>query len=299
MVTAEERLNVDKANWRVQVKAYIELLKLRLSGLVGFSGAVGFMLASKEQYSVLKVILFVVSGLLITGAANATNQVLEIELDKLMKRTGQRPLPSGRLTKRNAQLFIAVLLFAGLTIQAVAFNPLTASLSFLSFLLYGFAYTPLKRVGPIAVFVGAIPGALPTLIGWVAATGAFSEVALVLFAQQLVWQFPHFWAIAWVLDEDYKRAGFNLLPLQKVKSLENSIIVLLFTIMLLPIGWLPYSLGLTGLVSAWIATGAGLLFLLQNIKLVQEGSDLAARKLMFGSFIYLPIVQIGYLIDKL
>jgi heme o synthase len=299
MIDTANRTQDTGRHWRTRAKALVELLKLRLSALVGFSGAIGYMLASAPPYRFERVLLFVVSGLLITGAANATNQILEVEWDKLMKRTDKRPLPSGRLTKRDARWLVFVLLFVGLTIQTVFFTPLAAALSFVSFLLYGFVYTPLKRVGPIAVFVGAIPGALPILIGWSAATGTLSWGGLSLFLQQSIWQFPHFWAIAWVLDEDYRRAGFRLLPLSKVKSLPNSLIVMGFTILLLPLGLLPFWLGMSGSLSAWIATIAGLGFLCLNGLLVRQRTDQAARNLMLASFVYLPVVQLIYLLDRL
>ncbi len=299
MIQVEGRTQETNRQWRDRLKALIELLKLRLSALVGFSGAIGYMLAEEQPYNVGKVLLFVLSGLLITGAANATNQILEVEWDRLMLRTDKRPLPSGRLSKREARWLVFVLLFIGLTIQGIFFTPFAAALSFVSFLLYGFVYTPLKRVGPIAVFVGAIPGALPVLIGWTAVTDTIGWGGLVLFLQQAIWQFPHFWAIAWVLDQDYRRAGFRLLPVSKVKSLQNSLIVLGFTIALIPLGLLPYWLGISGTVSAWVATGTGLFFLYLNGLLVRQQTDKAARNLMLGSFIYLPVVQLIYLLDRL
>ncbi len=298
MLTVEEQIDASKSGWRTSFKAYIELLKLRLSVLVGFSGAIGYMLADSHELKPGRILLFCLTGLLITGAANATNQVLETELDRMMKRTGNRPLPSGRLSKQSAQYFIAVLLFTGIFMQSVLFNPLTAAISFISYLLYGFAYTPLKRVGPIAVFIGAIPGGLPPLIGWAAATGTVGVEALVLFAHQFIWQFPHFWAIAWVLDEDYKKAGFRLLPLNRPKSKETALFVLFFTLALIPIGIVPTQIGLVGDSSKWVAIISGLLFLYLNFRLVQSSSDKDARWLMFGSFLYLPLVQIVYVLDK-
>jgi heme o synthase len=299
MMTVEEKTDPSRTQWRAKIKAYVELLKLRLAVIVGLSGALGYMLGLTGSYSVGHILLFSISGLMITGAANATNQALEVELDRMMNRTGNRPLPSGRLSKRSALYFAAVLLFLGILIQALWFNPLTAAISFISYLLYSFAYTPLKREGPIAVFVGAIPGGLPPLIGCVAAKGTIDLEALVLFAAQFVWQFPHFWAIAWVLDDDYKKAGFRLLPLDNAKSLNTALIVLAFTLLLLPISLLPTYFGLTGTTSAWVAAVAGLGFLYLNLRLVKQGTDKNARQLMFGSFLYLPIVQIAYVLDKL
>lgn len=299
MITVEEQVESSRQQWRSKFKAYIELLKLRLAVIVGLSGSLGYMLGLDSSYSLGTILLFSLSGLMITGAANATNQVLEVELDRLMHRTGQRPLPSGRLSKRNALWFAASLLFLGILIQATYFNPLAAAISFLSYLLYSFAYTPLKRIGPIAVFIGAIPGGLPPLIGCVAAKGIVDVEAMVLFAVQFVWQFPHFWAIAWVLDEDYRKAGFRLLPLNRPKSLETALVVMVFTLILLPLSILPTQLGFTGSISGWIAAICGVAFLYVNFQLVRQGTDRNALMLMFGSFLYLPIVQIAYVLDKI
>ena len=299
MITVEEQVESSRQKWRSKFKAYIELLKLRLAVIVGLSGSLGYMLGLDGSYSLGTILLFSLSGLMITGAANATNQVLEVELDRLMQRTGQRPLPSGRLSKLNALWFAAVLLFLGTLIQATYFNPLAAAISFLSYLLYSFAYTPLKRVGPIAVFVGAIPGGLPPLIGCVAAKGIVDVEAIVLFAVQFVWQFPHFWAIAWVLDDDYRKAGFRLLPLNRPKSLETALVVMAFTLILLPLSILPIQLGFTGSTSGWIAAICGAVFLFINLQLVRQGTDRNALMLMFSSFLYLPIVQIAYVLDKI
>ena len=165
--------------------------------------------------------------------------------------------------------------------------------------MYSFVYTPLKRVGPIAVFVGAIPGALPPLIGWVAATGSISIEALIIFGIQFIWPFPHFWAIAWVADEDYKKAGFKLLPFAGEKDLRTAINIMIYTLFLLPLGLLPAYVGITGINSAFVVTICGVLFLSQTFSLMKDYSRKSALKIMFGSFIYLPVVQISFLLDKL
>ena len=207
-----------------KLKGYVQILKFRLSFLVAFSGAMAFIVAS-HTVNYVHLFLFVLGGFLVTASANIINQIKEVEFDKLMKRTQNRPLPTGVLTKKEATTFSLLLGIVGLTIHYFYLNPLTALLSLISLLLYGFAYTPLKRVGPIAVFVGAFPGAFPPLIGWVACTGTImgtnlltgelEMMGLILFGIQFIWQFPHFWAIAWVGDEDYQRAGFKLLPNKK------------------------------------------------------------------------------------
>jgi protoheme IX farnesyltransferase len=166
-------------------------------------------------------------------------------------------------------------------------------------LLYSFVYTPLKRVGPIAVFVGAIPGALPPLLGWIAATGSISHEALIIFGIQFIWQFPHFWAIAWVSDDDYKKAGFKLLPSGGGKDLNTAIQIMIYTMFLIPLGLLPAKFGITGIDSAIIVTICGIAFFAQTFSLMKTGSRKSALRIMFGSFLYLPIVQIAYLMDKI
>jgi protoheme IX farnesyltransferase len=177
-------------------------------------------------------------------------------------------------------------------------NYLTVLLSVLSLILYGFVYTPLKRVGPIAVFVGAIPGALPPLLGWTAATGSISYEAIIIFGIQFIWQFPHFWAIAWVADDDYKRAGFKLLPSGGQKDLNTVIQIMIYTMFLIPLGLLPATFGITGINSAIVATICGVMFFALTFSLVRSGDRKSALKIMYASFLYLPIVQIAYLLDK-
>ncbi len=281
-----------------KARAFFELLKFRLAALVAFSGAFGYSLAVPTiNWPLLG--LFCIAAISITGAANIINQIIEKDLDKLMKRTADRPLPSGRLTVQEAAVWGMFLGISSLLIFALFFNITTALLAALSTILYGFVYTPLKRVGPIAVFVGAIPGAFPPMIGWIAATNHFGLEPGILFAIQFFWQFPHFWAIAWVLDEDYKRAGFKMLPSKGGKDLNTTIQIMIWTLCLIPIGWLPYQLGMTGINSAFIATVFGVLFLAQTFHLMRKCTDKTALQLMFGSFIYLPIVQIAFLIDKI
>lgn len=289
------RLQAKKATWR----DYLALTKMRLSLLVGFSAALGYMMAAPRPYNVAAILLFTLSGLFITGAANAVNQVLEVEFDRLMKRTGERPLPSGRISKQNALVFVAVMLFVGLFIQTLWFNPLTAGISFVSFLLYGFVYTPLKRVGSIAVYVGAVPGGLPPLIGWVAAVGTLSAEAWWLFAVQFIWQFTHFWAVAWVLDQDYEKAGFKLLPLKRPASAATAWVILAFTVWLMPLGWFAHEWGFIGLVSAWISVVSAVGLTALNSKLVIDPTIASAKRLMFAAFAYLPIVQIAFVLDRL
>lgn len=281
-----------------KARAYIQLLKFRLSLLVAFSCAFGFVLASANINFYTLFMLFA-GGFLLSGASVAINQVMERDYDKLMKRTMNRPLPTGRVSVRETIIFAIICFVLSIVILAVSSNLLTVLLSVLSMVLYCFAYTPLKRVGSIAVFVGAIPGALPPLLGWVAATGRVSYEALLIFGIQFIWQFPHFWAIAWVADEDYKKAGFKLLPLGGQKDMNTAIQIMIYTLFLLPLGLLPAVFGLTGIHSAFVVTICGVLFLAQTFSLMKTVSRESAMRIMFGSFLYLPVVQIALLLDKI
>jgi protoheme IX farnesyltransferase len=281
-----------------RVKAYRELLKFRLSFLVAFSCAFGYMLATPVINWVNLSMLFL-GGFLLSGASGTINQIIEKDLDKLMNRTKNRPLPTGAISVNEAIGFAISCLIVSLVILFSFTNLLTTVLSVVSMILYCFVYTPLKRVGSIAVFVGAIPGALPPLLGWVAATGSIAHEALILFGIQFIWQFPHFWAIAWVADDDYKKAGFKLLPFGGQKDINTAIQIMIYTLFLLPLGLLPAKFGMTGIDSAIVATVCGVLFLSQTFSLMKTGSRQSAMRIMFGSFLYLPIVQIAYLLDKI
>lgn len=283
-----------------RAKAYYELLKFRLSALVTFSAVFGFILGdSGSSFGWSSFLGLALGGFLISGASGAANEIMERDLDKLMKRTKNRPLPLQIISLTEAYWFTFSIAFIGLALLWIYTNPLTTWLGVLSMVLYVFVYTPLKRVGPIAVFVGAIPGAMPPLLGWTAATGAISYEALIIFGIQFIWQFPHFWAIAWVSDEDYKKAGFKLLPSGGGQDLNTAIQIMIYTLFLLPLGLLPSYFGLTGLNSGIVATVCGVLFLAQTFSLMRDCSRKSALKIMFGSFLYLPIVQIAYLLDKL
>jgi heme o synthase len=280
-----------------KAKAFSEMLKFRLSLLVAFSCAFGFVLASPTvQWS--KLLMLFIGGFLLSGASIVINQIKEKEFDKVMTRTMNRPLPTERVTVQEAMTFGAICFTIAIIILYYFTNPITTGLSILSMILYSFVYTPLKRVGPIAVFVGAIPGALPPLLGWTAATGTITYEALIIFGIQFIWQFPHFWAIAWVADDDYKKAGFKLLPSGGAKDLNTAIQIMIYTMFLIPFGLLPAFFGITGMNSAIVVTVCGVLFFSQTFSLMRSGDRRSALKIMFGSFLYLPIVQIAYLLDK-
>jgi protoheme IX farnesyltransferase len=298
MVAQEIGENLPVVKSRQKLKAFFQLLKFRLSFTIAFSCAIGFILGQSEA-GWFPVFIVMLGAMLVTGSANIVNQIIEKDLDKVMKRTAKRPLPTGTLTVQEAGIYGFILGVSGILLLSWYFNPLCGALSLLSLVLYGFIYTPLKRISPICVFVGAIPGALPPLLGWVAATGSLDQQALVLFAIQFFWQFPHFWAIAWVLDDDYKKAGFKMLPLAGGKNLKTAFQIMIYTLMLLPLSLLPLQFGMTGTTSAIVALVCGVLFLMQTLYLMQTCTKKAAMNIMFGSFLYLPIVQIAFVLDKL
>ncbi|GAB4040079.1 heme o synthase [Spirosoma jeollabukense] len=284
------------ATFNEKAKAYIELVKLKLTLAVVFSGVFGYCLAI-DHIDWWKIVVLVIASISITGAANIINQIIEKDSDKVMKRTAVRPLPTGRLTVREAAIFAFILFSIACYLFVEVFNIRAAALAVLSLLLYGFVYTPLKRKGQIAVFVGALPGAFPPMIGWVAATNHFGWAPGILFAIQFFWQFPHFWAIGWLAFDEYKKAGIQMMP-GNGKTTETAFRIMIYTLFLIPVGWLPYLLGMTGINSAFVAMIGGILFLAQTFHLMRTCTDKAALQMMFGSLLYLPIVQIVYLLDK-
>jgi protoheme IX farnesyltransferase len=285
------------------LKVYMELVKMRLSLLVAFSSGFGYILGVANFSWTVFAMLFI-GGFLVSGASITINQIIERDLDKLMKRTEARPLPTARITVNEAIVFAVLLSIAGFVLLAITTNWLTVILSAVSMILYCFVYTPLKRVGPVAVFVVALPGAFAPLFGWVAATGAISIEAIVIFTLQFIWQFPHFWAIAWVADDDYKKAGFKLLPSGGGKNMQTAFQIMIYTLVLIPLGLLPAQFGITGIYSAFVVTTVGVLFFAQTFYLMKQcfiketDTRKAALSIMFGSFLYLPIVQISFILDK-
>lgn len=291
---------IDRANAGLAYKAkeYVRLLKLRLSSLVVFSAGAAYLTAADNvNWTVL--LWLVIGGVLVTGASNGFNQILEIETDKLMARTANRPLPIGSITPVEAFVFCMLLAVGGIAILWLKVNALSGILGLLSVFLYVAAYTPMKKVSPIAVFIGAFPGALPTMIGWVAYTNSIDIGAWTLFAIQFIWQFPHFWAIAWILNDDYTKAGLKMLPSGGGRTPHSALQMLIYAMFLIPMGVLPYYFGIAGLTSAIIAVVAAIGFSYMAYRMLKDLSIPAARKLMFASIIYLPIIQLAYLFDRL
>ncbi|WP_316769256.1 heme o synthase [Pedobacter frigiditerrae] len=291
---------------------FSKLIKFRLTFLVVFSASVTFLIGSKIQIdrgiaagiNWDNWLILIVGGFLVTGAANCFNEIIEVDLDKLMTRTKDRPMPAGRMTTGQGLVLGLIMGIAGTWLLG-KLNLETGLISVFSILLYAFAYTPLKQKSPISVFVGAIPGALPPLIGYIAAIGGQSEIgyvpvdyqiAIILFLIQFVWQFPHFWAIAWVLDDDYKKAGFRLLPTKK-RDKTSAVFTFVSTLILIPVSLLPTFLGFGGYYIAGVSIIAGLLFSYFAYQMMVKMDLPSARKVMFCSFFYIPLVQLVLLFD--
>ena len=286
-----------------KVKDYFQLIKFTLSFMVVFSTVVSFLIAPFEliyvRPTLLSVLLLFVAGICITGSANTINQVLEKETDALMKRTATRPVASGRMSASEAWIFAFLTGMIGVGMMWYFFNFSSAMVGLVSLLLYGFIYTPLKKVNSIAVLVGAIPGALPCLIGWVAATDSFSLGGWILFGIQFLWQFPHFWAIAWIAHEDYSRAGFKLLPSDKGPTRFTALQTVMYSAMMIPVGILPYLFHMSGQTSMWIVLVCNLWMLYASIMLFMKMDKGSARLVMFSSYFYLMIVLLSLYADRI
>jgi protoheme IX farnesyltransferase len=282
-----------------KLKDYQQLMKLNLSMLVVFSSVVGYMIVPELKVTFSNVFLLFLGGLLVTAAANASNELLEIKSDKVMKRTMNRPLPDMRMSGLEAVLFIAVTLIGGISILYYCFNALSALLSVFSYIIYVAIYTPLKKVSSISVLVGAIPGSLPCLIGWAAATNHIGSLAAwTLFIIQFFWQFPHFWSIAWIAHEDYTKAGMKMLPRTDKIGYFTAFQCVLYSAVLIPLSMLPMMAGLGGYITVAGLMAAACWMLYNSYNFLRDNADLQARRVMFSSFVYLPVVLITMLIDK-
>lgn len=276
-----------------------QLTKFGLSLSVVFSSVAGYLLAT-NQVDYKTIFLLSIGGYCMVGASNAFNQIIEKVPDALMARTKNRPLPAGRMSVNTAMTIAVVLTIIGILIL-YSINAKTALFGAISIFLYTSAYTPLKPITPLSVFVGAIPGAIPFMLGWVAATGEFGIEAGVLFMIQFFWQFPHFWAIGWLQFEEYKKAGFNLMPTGE-KNKKASKLIIIYTLFMLVVSVFPM-LKLTGSLyllplSTAIIFILGLIMLYFGVKLHKEQTNIMARKLMLSSVLYITLIQIIYVIDK-
>jgi len=274
------------------------ITKFRLAISVVFSSIAAYLIAA-DQIDLIELVLLVSGGYALVGASNAFNQIIERDLDARMNRTKNRPIPSGRMSVKTA-LSIAISLTLSGIVLLYLLNPKTAFFGSLSVLLYTLAYTPLKTKTPLSVFVGAIPGAIPFMLGWVAATNNFGIEPGTLFMIQFFWQFPHFWALAWMLDEDYKRGGFKLLPTGR-KDHSTALQIILYTLWMMIISIVPV-LGITGALmlsipAAIIMFSCGLVMLLFALKLYMDKETKTARTLMLISVSYITALQIIYVVD--
>lgn len=282
-----------------KASAVMELTKARLNMSVVYSALAGYFLGA-DSVSFSSIIMLAIGGYLVVGAANGFNQVIERHRDALMERTKNRPLPTGRLSVNEAMLSSSVMAIIGLLLLYYI-NPLTVGFGAFALFVYVLVYTPLKAKGPIAVFVGAFPGAIPALLGWVAATNDFDIEPGTLFAIQFLWQFSHFWAIAWIADDDYKKANYVLLPSGN-RDTKSAVQILIYTFFIIPVSLLP-AFGLSGslslsVVGTVITILLGVFFMYFAWNLFQKRSIPAARKLMIYSIIYLPLLQLLLVIDK-
>jgi protoheme IX farnesyltransferase len=296
-----------------KIKDYLQLTKPSLSIMVVFSSVICYLMAPKVvEYNVGMIILLFLGGYLVTGSANAINQTVEKHTDAVMKRTAKRPVASGRMSEKEGWAFAIITGLAGTFLLGFFFNWLSAGLAAFSLFLYAFIYTPLKKQNAIAVLVGAFPGALPCLIGWAAGNDALFNAGhgwkdyggWTLFAIQFLWQFPHFWAIAWIAHRDYTTAGFKLLPADKGPTKFTALQTIIYALLLLPVCILPYIIGLCsyegigGILSVIIVVIANLFLIWQCVRLYREMDPKAARRVMFSSYIYLPVVFFALLASK-
>ncbi len=275
--------------------------------MVVFSSVISFLLTPGAESFVNKwkmIFLLFAGGMLVTGSANAINQVVEKDTDALMKRTAKRPLASGRMSVSEGWAFAIITGAAGVFILGNYFNWLAAGLAAFSLFLYAFIYTPLKKVNSIAVLAGAIPGALPCLIGWAAGENSLSMGGWILFIFQFFWQFPHFWAIAWVAHKDYSNAGFRLLPANEGPTKFTALQTVVYSLLLIPVTLAPYFTGICsekgtqGLIALVLIAVANLFMVGRCINLYNKMDVSAARKVMFGSYMYLPVVMLAWLLSK-
>lgn len=292
-----------KAKWPMliigRIRDYSQLLKPNLSFMVVFSSVIGYLLAPNVTFAWDKVLILFIGGIMVTCGANTINQIIERDGDALMKRTMNRPLPDGRISVAEAWIVAITSGIAGVSILTYFFNPVAGALSLLSLLLYAFAYTPMKRVHPVAVLIGAIPGAFPPLLGWVAATGSLGIGGWILFLIQFFWQFPHYWAIGWVGYDEYKKAGISMLPSQERTSRFTGLQCMFYSLVLIPMALMPRFVGLSGNIGMIVAIACGIMYFAASFVFYKKNDHKAARRVMFSSFIYLPIVLLALLFDKM
>ena len=291
-----------------KIKDYLLLIKPSLSIMVVFSSVMSFALTKGSENYVdfwKMILLLFAGGMLVTGSANAINQVVEKDTDAQMKRTAKRPVAAGRMSAAEGWAFAIITGAAGVFILGNYFNWLAAGLAAFSLFLYAFIYTPLKKVNSIAVLAGAVPGALPCLIGWAAGDNALTMGGWILFAFQFFWQFPHFWAIAWVAHRDYSAVGFKLLPAEEGPTKFTALQTVIYSLLLVPVTLAPYFAGIcsyadtAGMISFALVLLANMFMIMRCMMLYKKMDVGSARKVMFGSYLYLPVVMLAWLLSKI
>ena len=291
-----------KLNYSPQffLKSFLDLTKARLAISVVFSSIVGYLLAV-DSFDFYTLILLSIGGYCMVGASNSFNQIIERDIDALMDRTKNRPIPSNKISVNTAFYISVILTLIGIVVL-YKINPRTALFGAISIFIYTCLYTPLKPLTPLSVFVGAFPGAIPFMLGWVAASNSFGIEPGTLFMIQFFWQFPHFWALGWMLHEDYQKAGINMLPTRK-RDKSTALQIVLYSLWTIIISIFPVT-GLTGdlrlsIPSAIVVVILGVVMLFYSINLYNKMDISAAKKLFTVSIIYLTLLQLTYLIDKI
>ena len=298
-LSTKTAINTGKSEFFQKVKDYQQLVKLRLNLTVVFSSIMAYLIGASGPIDWMALVVLGAGGFLVTGAANTLNQVLESEFDANMKRTAGRPLAAGRMKSSEAVLAAGLMSMFGISLLAL-FNPWTAFFGTLALVLYAFLYTPMKRISPLAVTIGAIPGALPTLIGVVAAQGSITTLGITLFFIQFLWQFPHFWSIGWLGFEDYKKAGYKIMPEQNGQQDPNiTFQALLYALFLIPVSIVPFYLGESGIVSMICLLVLSVVYAVFAFLFYKNQNRKAALGLMFYSFCYIPFGLIVLFLDKI
>ncbi len=291
-------IRTESIGLKFKMADYGQLIKFRLTFTVVLSSILGYLLGAEGSLNLTSLIALTLGGFLVVASSNGINQIIEKDFDKLMTRTENRPIAQNRMSILEAGIFCAITGVVGVSILGLYLNTYAALLGFASLMCYAFIYTPLKRVSSLAVLVGAFPGAIPPLLGWVAATGEFSFIAIVLFLIQFFWQFPHFWAIAWILNDDYKKAGYFLLPTPTGRSKQSALQIIIYSAILIPLSFLPHIFGLSGEISMIVVTIGSIVLTYFGVKLYRSLSIIDAKILMFASIVYNPLVLVSLLIDK-
>jgi protoheme IX farnesyltransferase len=292
-------INTEKMGIKAKIQDYSLLIKFRLTFTVVLSSIFGYLIGYAGTLNWTELYALTVGGFLVVASSNGLNQIIEKDFDIRMTRTENRPLAQNRMGILEAAVFCGITGIIGLYLLGHYLNAYAAILGIGSLISYAFIYTPLKRFSSIAVYIGAIPGAIPPLLGWVAATGRFSAAAGILFLIQFVWQFPHFWAIAWVLDDDYKKAGYRLLPLASGRSKSTAALIFISSALLVPISVLPFMISMSGMRSVILLALGSFALTYMATKLYRSLSIKDAKTLMFASILYNPFVLVVLLIDKI